>query len=119
MKALSIKQPWAWAICNAGKDIENRNWHTHYRGSVLIHAGKTVDNYGYEFLKSKGITPPDRNEILKGGIVGHAEIIDCVISSPSPWFFGKYGFVLINQKPIEFIPYKGKLNFFNVENVHE
>jgi hypothetical protein len=26
MKALSIKQPWVWAILNVGKDIENRTW---------------------------------------------------------------------------------------------
>lgn len=26
--ALSIRQPWAWAILHAGKDIENRDWHT-------------------------------------------------------------------------------------------
>ena len=26
MKALSIKQPWAWLICSGLKDIENRTW---------------------------------------------------------------------------------------------
>lgn len=26
MIALSIRQPWAWLIINAGKDIENRDW---------------------------------------------------------------------------------------------
>lgn len=26
MKALSIKQPWAWLICAGYKDIENRTW---------------------------------------------------------------------------------------------
>ena len=34
MKALSIRQPWAWAIINAGKDIENRQWPTKFRGSI-------------------------------------------------------------------------------------
>lgn len=24
--ALSVRQPWAWAIIHAGKDIENRSW---------------------------------------------------------------------------------------------
>lgn len=24
--ALSVRQPWAWAIIHAGKDIENRTW---------------------------------------------------------------------------------------------
>src|SRR5690348_2447825 len=40
MKALSIRQPWAWLILHAGKDIENRDWSTRFRGQVLIHAAK-------------------------------------------------------------------------------
>jgi hypothetical protein len=40
MKALSIRQPWAWLILNAGKDIENRDWLTRFRGPFLIHASK-------------------------------------------------------------------------------
>jgi hypothetical protein len=47
MKALSIRQPWAWLILHAGKDIENRdrkprNPALHFRGSFLIHAGLTL-----------------------------------------------------------------------------
>jgi hypothetical protein len=37
MKALSIQQPWAWAIIAGHKDVENRSWYTHHRGSLLIH----------------------------------------------------------------------------------
>jgi hypothetical protein len=42
MRALSIRQPWAWAILHAGKDIENRDWKPgnparRFRGSFLIH----------------------------------------------------------------------------------
>lgn len=25
-RALTVRQPWTWAICHAGKDIENRTW---------------------------------------------------------------------------------------------
>ena len=38
MKALSIKQPWASLIAHGIKDIENRNWKTHFRGRIYIHA---------------------------------------------------------------------------------
>ena len=38
MKAISIQQPWAWAIIHAGMDVENRTWNTHYRGLLAIHA---------------------------------------------------------------------------------
>ena len=44
MKALSIRQPWAWAILHAGKRVENRDWQgCHYRGPLLIHASKFGD----------------------------------------------------------------------------
>ncbi len=42
MKALSLRQPWAWAILHAGKRIENRDWGTAYRGPLLLHASKSV-----------------------------------------------------------------------------
>ena len=45
--ALSIRQPWAWLIVNGYKDIENRDWKTHYRGRFYVHAGKQFDKAGY------------------------------------------------------------------------
>ena len=40
MKAITVRQPWAWAIMHGGKDIENRtrNIAGSYRGPVVIHA---------------------------------------------------------------------------------
>lgn len=38
MKALTVQQPWAWAIFH-GKDIENRTQQWKYRGPLAIHAG--------------------------------------------------------------------------------
>lgn len=32
MKALTVCQPWAWAIVHHTKRIENRSWETMYRG---------------------------------------------------------------------------------------
>lgn len=55
MKAISIQQPWAWAILHAGKDVENRTWRTTYRGPVAIHASKAVDPEGSAFLASLGL----------------------------------------------------------------
>lgn len=26
MYAISVRQPWAWAVFAAGKDVENRSW---------------------------------------------------------------------------------------------
>lgn len=42
IRALTVKQPAAWAIFHRGKDVENRPWATKYRGPLLIHAGADV-----------------------------------------------------------------------------
>lgn len=116
MKALSIQQPWAWAILCAGKDVENRDWYTNLRGRILIHAGKKIDKNGYCYLYHiMGLVAiPPINELETGGIVGSVEIVDCVAKSESEWFSGKYGFVLKNPITMDFIPYKGALGFFEV-----
>lgn len=123
MKAISIRQPWAWLIINAGKDIENRDWPTRMRGRVLVHAAKgmTRDEYAsvkdlltFSSMRSLGIELPAFSELDRGGIVGSVEIVDCVTDSPSPWFFGKHGFVLRDPKPLPFVPFKGALSFFDV-----
>lgn len=48
MRALTVQQPWAWAIVHGGKDVENRtrNLAGSYRGPVAIHAGLTVSEQG-------------------------------------------------------------------------
>jgi hypothetical protein len=38
--ALSLRQPWLWAVLKAGKRIENRKWATSYKGPLLLHASK-------------------------------------------------------------------------------
>lgn len=119
-KAISINQPWAWLIVNGYKDIENRDWRTHRRGEILIHAGKKFDDHGYQWVKDyyPNIKMPDKKDFFMGGIVGSAEISDCVEKHSSEWFFGEFGFVLKNAKPCDPIPCKGALMFFqpNYEN---
>lgn len=39
LRAITVRQPWAWAIAHGGKTIENRSRGTSYRGPLLIHAG--------------------------------------------------------------------------------
>lgn len=56
MKALTLQQPWAWAIGYAGKNVENRsrNLAGAYRGQLLIHAGLRLDEAGFydEMIKA-------------------------------------------------------------------
>ncbi len=116
--ALSIRQPWAWLIVNGYKDVENRNWSTEFRGKFLIHAGWTFDREGYNLaVKNLDIDLPGSDDFERGGIVGVAEIYDCVEWSESPWFEGKYGFLLKNARSLPFIPMKGKPMFFSIREV--
>ena len=39
VRAITIRQPYAWAIVKKGKRIENRTWSTKSRGDLFIHAG--------------------------------------------------------------------------------
>lgn len=116
--ALSIRQPWAWLIVNGFKDIENRTWRTHFRGKVLIHAGKawgrSEKDDRSEIVDLFGIAIPETLPL--GGLVGSAVILDCVQQSASPWFNGPYGFALSEQAVTPFVPCKGKLLFFNPQN---
>ena len=43
MIALTVRQPWAFAIAQLQKNIENRVWTTPHRGALAIHAGGTWD----------------------------------------------------------------------------
>lgn len=126
MKALSIKQPWAWAICNLPepfkKDVENRTWNTKFRGEFLIHASKGFDTTGYvrmcRYLRRLGyeLEIPSRKEFVYGAFVGKAELADVIQEAHSIWFEGQYGFELTNVIAFKSpILYKGQLNFFNVD----
>lgn len=123
--ALSVRQPWAWCILHAGKDIENRSWGTRMRGPIALHAAKgltqaefadcleTIQTLSEDAPFPAGITMPTIEELQRGGIVGVVEIVDSVQQSSSPWFFGKHGFRLANPRPVEFVPVKGELGFFD------
>jgi hypothetical protein len=46
VKALTVQQPWAWAIVHGGKNIENRTQLWKYRGPLAIHAGQRWSERG-------------------------------------------------------------------------
>lgn len=112
-------------ILHAGKDVENRTWTTPRRGRFLIHAGKGCTRSEYEEARifcedvnaPAADNMPDLAAIPRGGIVGIAEIVDCVSWSRSPWFVGDYGFVIRNARPLPFQPCRGALGFFRIQNM--
>ena len=105
MKILSLWQPWATLIAAGAKHIETRNWATHYRGELAIHAAKKWDGE----LQFTCLTEPFRTALREAGyphancyglpfgfIVAMATLIDCcstvdMIPDPAyPCAFRKY-----------------------------
>ena len=113
--ALSIQQPWAWAIVHGGKTIENRTWRTRFRGRFLIHASGKYDTWGTDTVSRLCPAFPGRKNVLLGGIIGEAELIGCVTSSTDEWFCGPFGFILRNARPLSFVPCRGQLGLFEVK----
>lgn len=125
-RAISIRQPWAWAILH-GKSVENRPWSTKFRGPIFLHAAKNLTRREYEsaafFCYDYRLRHPEfphlpaMPNLERGGIVGAAEIVDCVSQSDSPWFIGQgqFGLVLENVRPLTFYRMNGSLGLFEVD----
>ena len=73
-KAITIRQPWAWAILAGHKGVENRGWSTSYRGPLLVHAGLKVDRAGYSVLERIGVQVPQ--DLPSGVILGVVDLVD-------------------------------------------
>lgn len=110
LRAISIRQPWAYAILHFGKDVENKPLRTHYRGRILIHSSLTVEDRQARKLG----TDPD--EMTTGAIIGSVEIIDCIKKSKSIWAVrGQFHWILKNPLVIDKpIPFKGALGWITV-----
>lgn len=74
MKALTICQPYAHLIVvRKDKPVENRDWHTNYRGVLAIHAGKSrawLDPDDEAYYESQG------EPLVFGAVLGEAELVD-------------------------------------------
>lgn len=121
---LSVRQPWPFAIFHGGKDVENRPRRLGYRGPLLIHSSASITREEAEdfrdFILAQGLRGPwcaGRNamELPTGVILGVVDVVDCVEDSPSPWFMGKFGYVLANPRPFATpIAAKGQLGLWRV-----
>ncbi|MBB3991317.1 hypothetical protein [Croceicoccus naphthovorans] len=121
--AISVRQPWAWAIIHGGKDVENRvkraitmgGMDKHDRLAVHAATGMTRDEFeaasGF-MLRTLGIVCPVPCHLVRGGIIGSVGITGVVKDSDSPWFFGPWALTLIDPVACEPIPSVGQLGAF-------
>ena len=133
MLCLSIRQPYAWAIVEGVKRIENRSWKTAHRGRILIHAGiSPAEIHGTRPAdwQAKGMPTLDSFDKLayRGFILGSVRIVDIVpVEKINPFLRENHGqkhfasgpLCWLLADPIKFtspIPMLGKLSLFQVED---
>ena len=110
-----MRQPFAWAVLHAGKDVENRRWRSRFRGRIILHASRTMDEAAVNYLREAGFPPPDALPL--GAYVGEVTITDCVplAACSSRWAFGPWCYLL--EQPFAYetpIPGRGQLGFYRV-----
>lgn len=119
--ALSIRQPWAWAIVAGIKDIENRSTFACSKAGfdprpIAVHAAKgmTRDEYeeAAEFMAELGVACPRPDALVRGAIIGGTTVSAVVKHHDSPWFFGPRGLVLQDSFACAPIPSVGALGYF-------
>lgn len=137
MKAITIKQPWATLIALGLKEFETRSWATKHRGSIAIHAGKSIDKEAYEDFSNdlKAVGIENIKQLPIGSVIATASLVEChkVIkeypkqnTAEVAEFYidgkeynygfyepGRYAWQLSNVKAIEPVPAKGQLSLWN------
>ena len=111
MKALSIRQPWAWLIVRP--DL------TDPAERAAAFAAGEIKDVESRFPK---IPLPRPGQYDLGGTIGQAELTDSIPPEKarsgqlkSRWYMGEHAFMVGNSTPLPFRKVKGKLNFFEVK----
>ena len=92
-RALTLRQPWAWAVAAGHKDVENRTWQTPHRGCMAIHAGgEWADAAAVarctQLPDDAGVAVPPKQHLIRSAIVTVVFVEDCIAPDmplESPW----------------------------------
>jgi hypothetical protein len=143
VKALTVRQPWAWAIIHGGKDVENRSRGTSHRGQIYIHAGLGYSteaeehqamqeawiNAAQKLPAERGNMGPLRKQDLfldYGQVIGTVDVVGCHHATEcwchdcgdhcSAWAQPDvWHWELANPRPLACpFPEKGKLGIWNL-----
>ena len=72
MRVITLKQPWATLVAEGLKKYEFRSWKYSYRGELLIHAGKGIDEEAMKKFENLNFKYPQSRIIAK------VRILDCI-----------------------------------------
>lgn len=119
MKALSVKQPYAFLIGGGEKTIELRSWRTDYRGDLLICSSKSEKDAWVIYNKR-------HNQLPAGVMMCVAELVDVRLLEDTDVNReaafadeieeGAYGWFLENIRHVKLKPVQGKLRLFEVDD---
>lgn len=127
MRAITVRQPHAWAILHGGKDVENRtrNIAGSYRGPVAIHAGLAKFEQHNTSSEAHRLAHGSEigTEIVFGAIIGVVDLVEVHDGDEcnggwlcSHWaMYGHQHLVLAAPQPlVRPIPYKGALGLWTL-----
>ena len=122
MKAITLRHPWPWCVCCAGKPLENRTWAPGLRigEKFAIHGGRwpigaddkahgkadaeyveeiiaTIEDLGHENMLPGGKVTL-RMLSRFAGICAVATFGGVVTASDSRWFCGPFGWKLLGEQ---------------------
>lgn len=119
LNALTLHQPWAWAVAEGFKLVENRDWRPGpavlpIGAQLAIHAGLQEPDPGdLEYVLERlppgklGRHLPRGGELVRGCVVAVVRL-EAVVDNPfalapnqRPWWVGRYGWVLGQVRRLE------------------
>lgn len=115
MKALTLHRPWSWAVCHAGKDVENRSWVPPLFLDGLdfaIHSARTYDVDGGVWISATfglkvPLAPPESCVVAVARLGG--VLLPDAAGPKSPWHVaGQHGWLLDDVRVLaEPVPCRG------------
>ncbi|QDU88380.1 ASCH domain protein [Pirellulimonas nuda] len=129
IKALTIDAYWAWAIVYGQKRVENRTWQTHYRGALVIHAGRTRrrDAEAVAWLERYApgsLATEEQVAAVRGCVLGIADLVGCrelastdaelFPTAPDLFATGPWCWELDQVRPLAAVRVPGRLSLWDL-----
>jgi hypothetical protein len=102
-KALSVRQPWAWAIAAGYKPVENRTWKVDYQGWIAIHAAISRVGFDDADIWLQELHPDIEKRLNDDQIAGDDDLL--AIDNQLYWF----GAIIGVAELAAVVPYDGTL----------
>jgi hypothetical protein len=120
LKCLTVRQPWAWAICVGAKDIENRSWTTRHRGPIAIVASAKKGRVN-AMLREASPRTPNTALFTFGAVIGLVDLVTVEEMNQglesNRWASGPWCWRLANARLLPSpIPCRPKLNVYSADD---